>query len=100
MFKRTVSGYICERQQTKVLHLGHVLAGVVRLSLWLAPLFISILAVVGLELYTITGNQKAALWICGVAVGASIVLMPIALWLLAPSKCETEQHSRRNYSHE
>ena len=69
----------------KVPRLAHILAGIVCLGLLLAPIFIIMLALIGLELYTITGDQATALWICGVAVGASVLLTPIAYWCFSPT---------------
>lgn len=72
----------------KVHHLTHILASTFRLSLLLAPLFSIMLALIGLGLYSITGDQETALWICGVAVGTSLLLMPIAYWFFSPTSSE------------
>jgi hypothetical protein len=59
-----------------------------------APFFIIILALIGLEIYAINGDQETALWICGLAVGASVVLMPIAYWIFSPASRKKDQYSR------
>ena len=66
----------------------HLLTAAFGFSLLLAPLFSIILALIGLGLYTITGDQETALWICGVAVGTSLLLMPIAYWFFSPASPE------------
>ena len=66
----------------------HLLASTFRFSLLLAPLFSIMLALIGLGLYTITADQETALWICGVAVVTSLLLMPIAYCFFSPASSE------------
>ena len=58
-------------------------------SLVVAPTYIIILTSTGLGIYSATGNQEAALWICGITLGASIVLMPIAYFMLPLTESPT-----------
>ena len=69
-------------------HRTGILARTFYLGLLLAPLFSIMLALIGLGLYSITGDQETALWICGVAVGTSFLLMPIAYWFFLPTSSE------------
>ena len=48
-----------------------------------APILIIGITAVGLSIYLFTDNRDAALWICGIALIASIVFMPIAMKVLS-----------------
>ena len=77
-----------------VFNLKHIVSSIVRLALLMALLMSTVLALVGLGFYTLTGNQETALWMCGVAFGTSVVLAPIAYWMFSEPSASTIESAR------
>ncbi len=60
-----------------------VLSEIALIGLFVAPILIIVLALIGLGIYAISGDHETALWICGIAFGAFVVLSPIAFRVLS-----------------
>ncbi len=49
------------------------------LAVLVAPILRIVLALIGLTIYALTGDQETALWLCGIALGVAIVFAPMAM---------------------
>jgi peptidoglycan/LPS O-acetylase OafA/YrhL len=67
----------------KIHNLKQHIVTIFLIGLLAAPILSILLALGGLGIYSLTGNQGAALWICGIAFGASVLLAPIAFWMFS-----------------
>lgn len=63
--------------------------------MWLvvAPILMIVMALLGVGIYGITGDRTLALWMCGTALGVSVVLGPIAWWRFLKGRTPSKKHT-------
>jgi hypothetical protein len=70
------------------------ISGIFLVALLVAPVLSICLVMVGLGIYSFSGNQEVALWLCGIALSTSLFLAPIALRVFSKSPLRALGHDR------